>query len=123
MARRRIASRSALPRKATRNSGCDRGGRAGETRQRRAAEATARAGRVRRSRNPRLTARQMADYTSLIRPTGFFMNRMLFVNEATRNFPLDEISKPDEVCAEAPAEISVATKIAAGSTTTCGVVL
>jgi hypothetical protein len=40
---------------------------------------------------------------------------MLFVNEATRSFPLDEISKPDEVWAEAPAEISVATKITAGS--------
>jgi hypothetical protein len=40
---------------------------------------------------------------------------MLFVNDATRNFPLDEISKPDEVCAEAPTEICAATKMTAGS--------
>jgi hypothetical protein len=55
---------------------------------------------------------------STIRPLDFFMNRILFVNEATRNFPLDEISTPDEDCAEAPTEICVATKMTAGSKNT-----
>jgi hypothetical protein len=40
---------------------------------------------------------------------------MLLASEASRNFPLDEISKPDEDCADAPTELCVATKMTAGS--------